>query len=390
VSIEGGTEIPSGATFPTTGYEAGDFYFNTTLGVLGHHNGGTAGDDTDWDYVDLSTITGTLPIAHGGTGSTSASDARTALGVAAATHATEHHTGGADALAPADIGAAAATHAHDGTDITTGTLPIAHGGTGASSITASRILKSASDGLSVEALTGTGILKLASDVPSVAALLRSEMPTGALFTDAAISGLLQVVEDKDGNTSALGISTASISVGGFDIRHIIPGLLWTSRTSAADNQWFSVCYGNGLFVAVSNTGTGNRVMTSPDGITWTSRTSATDNNWRGVCYGNGLFVAVSYSGTGNRVMTSSDGITWTSRTSAIDNEWRGVCYGNGLFVAVSSTGTGNRVMTSPDGITWTSRTSAADNQWHSVCYENGLFVAVSYSGIGNRVMTSGK
>jgi hypothetical protein len=65
-----------------------------------------------------------------------------------------------------------------------------------------------------------------------------------------------------------------------------------------------------------------------------------------VTYGNGLFVAVAYSGTGNRVMTSPDGITWTIRTSAADNDWAGVTYGNGLFVAVAHSGTGNRVMTS--------------------------------------------
>jgi hypothetical protein len=44
-------------------------------------------------------------------------------------------------------------------------------------------------------------------------------------------------------------------------------------------------------------------MTSPDGITWTARTSAADNAWLSVTYGNGLFVAVAISGTGNRVMT---------------------------------------------------------------------------------------
>ena len=62
---------------------------------------------------------------------------------------------------------------------------------------------------------------------------------------------------------------------------------------------------------------------------WTSRTSAANNNWTSVTYGNGLFVAVAGSGTGNRVMTSSDGITWTSQTSAADNDWYGVAYGNG-------------------------------------------------------------
>jgi hypothetical protein len=167
------------------------------------------------------------------------------------------------------------------------------------------------------------------------------------------------------------------------------GITWTSRTSAVDNNWQSVTYGNGLFVAVASSGIGNRVMTSSDGITWTSRTSAVDNNWQSVTYGNGLFVAVASSGIGNRVMTSPDGINWTSRTSAVDNDWLSVTYDSGLFVAVAATGVGNRVMTSYDGITWTSQNSAADNNWQSVTYGNGLFVAVSaINGTGNRVMTS--
>jgi hypothetical protein len=165
------------------------------------------------------------------------------------------------------------------------------------------------------------------------------------------------------------------------------GITWTSRTSAADNSWYSVTYGNGLFVAVANSGTGNRVMTSPDGITWTSQNSTADNAWLSVTYGNNLFVAVAGNGTG-RVMTSPDGITWTSRTSAANNSWYSVTYGNGRFVAVAQSGTGNRVMTSDNGIDWTSRTSAADDEWKSVAYGNNTFVAVAGAGTGSRVMTS--
>lgn len=127
--------------------------------------------------------------------------------------------------------------------------------------------------------------------------------------------------------------------------------VWASQTAASDNAWRSVAYGNGLFVAVAESGTGNRVMTSPDGITWTSRTSAADNDWSSVTFGNGLFVAVAGSGSGNRVMTSLDGINWSIRTSTADVIWRSVTYGNGLFVAVGGRpGVGNLVMTSPDGI----------------------------------------
>ena len=169
---------------------------------------------------------------------------------------------------------------------------------------------------------------------------------------------------------------------------ISKGTEWTTRTSIADNSWNDVTYGNGIFVAVASSGTGNRVMTSTDGINWTARTSAADNNWQNVVYGNGIFVAVASSGTGNRVMTSTDGITWTARTSAADNTWTAIAYGNGIFVAVGQSGTGNRVMTSPDGINWTARTSANDLLWSDVTYGNGTFVAVAASGTGNRVMTS--
>ena len=46
-------------------------------------------------------------------------------------------------------------------------------------------------------------------------------------------------------------------------------------------------------------------MTSPDGINWTTRASAADNNWSGIAWAPelGLFAAVAFSGTGNRVMT---------------------------------------------------------------------------------------
>ena len=183
----------------------------------------------------------------------------------------------------------------------------------------------------------------------------------------------------------------------------------TARTTPADNHWTEVCWSpqRRLFVAVAMSGTGNRVMTSPDGVTWTARTSAFDHDWRSVCWSPelGIFVAVAYytalaylSNT-NRVMTSPDGITWTARTSATKNQWFSVCWSpeKRLFVAVANSGTNDRVMTSPDGITWTTRTTNY-NRWNCVCWspearelpthERGLFVAVAGTGINNRVMTS--
>ena len=82
-----------------------------------------------------------------------------------------------------------------------------------------------------------------------------------------------------------GVGTASSAVIVTPKNGQAAGINWTSRNSAADNNWSAVIFGNGTFVAVSKTGTGNRVMTSPDGITWTSRTSAADNTWNSITYG---------------------------------------------------------------------------------------------------------
>ena len=156
------------------------------------------------------------------------------------------------------------------------------------------------------------------------------------------------------------------------------GITWTAQTAISGN-WFSVTYGNNLFVASGD----GKIMTSPDGITWTARTATSAYNWRGVTFGNNLFVASAY----DSIMTSPDGITWTARTAVTGtNLWYSVVYGNGTFVAVSQGGT-NRVMTSPDGTTWTARTATETNTWNSVTFGNGLFVAVSGDGT-NRVMTS--
>lgn len=77
--------------------------------------------------VDPATLSSAVPITKGGTGSATAADARTALGIT-----------------PANIGAqvagsyAAAAHTHSAADITSGTLPIARGGTGATTASLAR------------------------------------------------------------------------------------------------------------------------------------------------------------------------------------------------------------------------------------------------------------
>ncbi len=178
------------------------------------------------------------------------------------------------------------------------------------------------------------------------------------------------------------------------------GINWTSQTTGSENNWQSVAYGvvtetgNGLWVAVAPCCGSGRVMTSPDGIVWTERTDGVEanNNWRSMAYGNGRWVAVASTGSlDNQVMTSTNGETWTASTSHA-GVWVSVAYGDSLWVAVAAaksadSGT-NLVMTSPDGIIWTVRAAAEFNEWNSVANGNGLWVSVASSGT-KRVMTSG-
>ena len=137
------------------------------------------------------------------------------------------------------------------------------------------------------------------------------------------------------------------------------------------DDWFSVCYGNGKFVAIAYNS--NKAAYSTDGIHWTATTLPSSAYWRSVCYGNGKFVAVVFNS--NIAAYSIDGITWTAATLPSDATWFSVCYGDGKFVAV--TYNSNIAAYSTDGINWISSTLPSDASWSSVCYGNGKFVTVA-------------
>lgn len=171
------------------------------------------------------------------------------------------------------------------------------------------------------------------------------------------------------------------------------GTSWIPRTSPVDRSWTAVAYGNGRFVAVANGGGEHPVIFSEDGETWTQGT-APEGLYRSVVYGMtnegiGMWVAVGDSGSN---MWSFDGIDWmVDYGFALNGNFTCVTYGNGLFVAVNTTEYSQRVATTSDPSTfWTYQPTSdteAENAWQSVAYGNGIFCAVSSNGT-KRVMTS--
>ena len=144
--------------------------------------------------------------------------------------------------------------------------------------------------------------------------------------------------------------------------------------SDTSRLWYSVCYGNGKFVAVADD---SYFAYSTDGITWTEGTiSSTSRYWYSICYGNGMFVTVAYNT--NYFAYSTDGITWTEGTiSDTNRKWGSVCYGNDKFVAIADSTT--IFAYSMDGITWTEGVLPNNSFWYSVCYGNDKFVITPYS-----------
>ena len=188
----------------------------------------------------------------------------------------------------------------------------------------------------------------------------------------------------------------SISGDGNRVMYSSDTINWTYSNHVPANKWTSICWSSelNLFVAVSKTGYLNRIMVSSDGINWTVKLAPNDNDWESVCWSPllNLFVAVSSTGDTNRVMTSSDGLIWVIQKSANSNNWTSVCWSSTLniFVAIANSGLFNRIMTSSNGINWTTRTSPNNNNWSSVISStiSNLIVAVSNNGDTNRVMIS--
>lgn len=237
------------------------------------------------------------------------------------------------------VGAAAASHTHSGSELTSA-VPISKGGTGATTAAA--------------AMTNLG--GMLTDMSNAALGLvweEGELPAGTWYSVCYGNGKFVAVA-TDGK-----------------VAYSTTGIDWTTATVPNVTNWHSVCFGNGKFVAVGEST--EYAICSTDGINWSTAALPNTTNWYSVCYGNGKFVAVAYSGS--KAAYSTDGNNWTAATLPSSAYWWAVCYGGGKFVAVAKSNM--YAAYSTDGITWTEATMPTLAGWKSVCYGNGRFVAVA-------------
>lgn len=205
-------------------------------------------------------------------------------------------------------------------------------------------------------------------------------PVGVSWTKNLIAntgGGVPVSRDIAYSGSAyMSVGATSVSYNFFTATN--PTSTWTQRTpSTVFGIPTGVASNGSRFVVVSRpnaSGSGGILYTDDTGATWTN-VSSFSSLWNAVCYGNSLFVAVSET---TAAATSTNGASWTSRTLSFTDA-QSVWYGNGLYIAVGLSGA---VATSPDGVTWTNRTSGTALNLYCVRYKRGVWLAVGHDGGG--------
>lgn len=149
------------------------------------------------------------------------------------------------------------------------------------------------------------------------------------------------------------------------------------------STWEDIDYGNGIYIAVTNTSTGNSIIArSTDGINWTSHAAPVTTGGQ-IAFGDGKFVA---KGANGELFYSEDGINWTLESQTLTSAT--LRFGNGIFVAPSvDTYGSNKFAYSEDGINWTQGTFPSTARWYNVHYGNGRFI-ITISGSSNTALQS--
>ncbi len=152
---------------------------------------------------------------------------------------------------------------------------------------------------------------------------------------------------------------------------------WALQDAGVTNNrthFSGIVFANNQYVAVGSPGLS---ATSPNGTNWTLRAlGARPDPWNVVTHGNGRYIAGGISTT--NIAVSPDGTNWTLLSCGLSGSVNDIVFAQGLFVAVGAQlgFTPGFIVTSPDGTNWTARVTNHTVGFGGVAYGNGRFVAV--------------
>lgn len=357
----GGTNTTATATANGVTYGTGTAYAFTAAGTTGQVLIATTSSAPSWGQVSLTTgVTGTLPIANGGTGQTTASAAfnalspvtstgdliigngtnsATRLGIGAngyvltsngTTASWSASTGGVTSFSGGSTGLTPNT-ATTGAISLAGTLAVGYGGTGVtvSSGASSVVLRDSNSNI-------TGNALFAGTTSTAAA--------GGTTTLSASSTPVNVVTGSGGQTFTLPNAT-TLPIGAifsFNNNQTSGTIVVKNNGATTIATFQSGAYGTIVLLDNStSSGSWEPHFQAPANVSWSTNTldyagSITSATW------NGVAVAVNRGGTGSSTLTANN-----------------VLLGNGTSaLQVVAPGTNGNVLTS-NGTTWVSSTPAA-------------------------------
>jgi hypothetical protein len=134
-------------------------------------------------------------------------------------------------------------------------------------------------------------------------------PTGATWTARTSTNTSGTVAIAYGSGLYVAFSSGTTAAYSYSA----DATTWTAGTLSTSQSWLQGClvYGGGMFIGLTNS-TATYVY-STDGLTWNTGTLPISGPFAGVAYANGVWFAMTRTGTGAR---SSDGINWTTTTAA--------------------------------------------------------------------------
>ena len=294
---------------------------------------------------------------------------------------------------PASIGAAAASHQHSATDITSGILGTARGGTGVSSYSSLR--NKLGFGY------GTGVLDVEYGGTGVDSYSRLREALGVNCKVTGVSPTRIILQELTGssvhwsgkehqNYAAYG-NGVFVVMGGTQeniFADVIPaayvstdGVTFETVESGIPNEYFAgIAFGGGIFAAVFET----QVIRSSDGRTWTSAALPEALPAARIVFGGGVFMLLAVEEDTAVCYTSEDAQTWTAHempAPASGAFYTGLCYGGGRFAAVTSTGA---VTWSADrGASWSSlKDISGFGTARDIVYGHGKYVVWRLSSSG--------